>query len=184
MTDFRISPGPYRPDTELPPLLGRRQPPAGDPDHPFARYEGPHGPMDAFAVDGATVTEVRGPTLAQPVRLAWGLEAKSDSKWVERLVHGIPCRIGATDVVFRQSRFGLTRDKRGVHVEAGPRQLVARLRRYKTYVVERADGSGVARYPWRGEVGWMDAAADQFEAVVVLLLDASLLRLECNAGNA
>ncbi|MGH9179138.1 MAG: hypothetical protein ACRD0N_11385 [Acidimicrobiales bacterium] len=179
MTEIRLRPGPYRPDTQLPTLLGKEREPPGDPSQPFAVYEGPHGPMEGYLVEDRRATVVRGPALAEPVHLAWGLDAGADRDWLRRLMNGISCRVGSTEVVLRQRRFGFTRAARGVQISAGDRAYLARLRRYKTYVVERAGGEELARYPRPGqEVGWLRDDADQLEAVLVFLLDASGLRLE------
>lgn len=178
MAEFWIRPGEYRPDTQFDAVMARNRIHKGDPDVPYQRYEGPHGPLEVFAVDDLKATVVKGPS-HDPVRLGWGPHSKNDRHWVDKLRSGIACRVGQVEVTFSHPRFGPTRAARAVHVQAGERRYVSRLRGYKSYVVERPDGFRIATFASLGRrPGWLHDGADQLEVVVVVLLHGSGLRLE------
>lgn len=177
--EFRVRPGPYRPDTQARAVLARNREELGHPGLAYLVYEGPHGPLEVFAVDDLKATVVAGGGAGAPVRLEWGPLAKEDGDWVGRLGAGLSCRVDGTDVTIRQPRLGLTRAGRGLQVDAGGRRYLARLRGYRTFVLERDDGSRVATFPAPGrEEGRLDAGAGRLEAVLVALLEGSGLRLE------
>lgn len=172
MADFKLRPGPYQPD-----LLSSKPAIQGNSEEPTDLYEGPHGPLEVYALDNLHTTVVKGPGLT-PVRLAWGPHVKDERDWVDRLRNGITCEVDGVPVSFHRGRLGLTRSGRVLHCTAGDRSYVYRLRRVVTYMVERGGGQPLVRFNRRRDGGWMDDGADRLDVVVVVLLMGSGLLLE------
>lgn len=173
MAEFRLRPGDYRPDA-VAGVFDKKRSTAGNPDVAFQHYEGPHGPLEVYAVDGLTATVVRGAAVGE-VRLEWGLHAKNDRKWHERLQHGLSCSVGGVEVRFARPRSGLSRRARAIEVTRGDMRYVSRVRGVARHVLEREDGTLVARYPDVRRGGWLDDRADAVDAVIVVLLLGSNL---------
>lgn len=171
MADFQLRPGPYQPD-----LLPSKPTIQGSSEEPTDLYEGPHGPLEVYALDNLHTTVVKGPGLA-PVRLPWGPHAKDERDWVDRLRSGITCEVEGVPVRFHRGRPGITRAGRTLHCTAGDRAYAYRLRNVSTYVVERGGGT-LVRFNRRRNGGWVDDGADRLDVVVVVLLMGSGLLLE------
>ena len=184
MADYRLRPGDYRPDVGGP--LGAVDPmrsTAGNPDVASARYEGPHGPLDVYSVEGLTVTEVRGAGLTAAT-LAWGPKAGGGDGQA-RLRQGLPCQVDGVRLIVSQPRGGLTRSRRQVVAEGDGRRYAVRVRGAPgRLAVERGGGGVLARFPTvaSGGRGCMADDGDLVDVVVVVLLQASGLADEAAVG--
>lgn len=179
MAEFHIARGPAQPRHDNRPLLWWRHKDMVSGEEPRSLYEGPHGPLEVLSPDDRRATVVQGGPGFAPVRLEWGPRSKGNQHLSKQLRSGgLSCEVDGVEVVFKSHFQGITRASRALRVRAGERRYSYRLRRIATFVVEREDGSLLARFNRRWDGGWLDDRADRPEVVLTLLIATSGLVLE------
>jgi hypothetical protein len=146
-----------------------------DPDHPDARYTGPHGPCDLAWFDDQRRLRVWGRHVPEGIIEFEHGAAEDSGRRVDQLRAGLPGHIGPRPLrVQLPGRPGLARSSRTLRVQLGDAEYQLRVRGLfpKKLVLERADGSVVARFAIRWTMTDKvaeDATGDEVVLAILLL---------------
>jgi hypothetical protein len=147
------------------------------------RYEGPFGPIEIALGEGLRVTKVWGPSVPTVV-LPWGPAWAEDITARQALRAGVRCAVGAEEWLFSQPSFGLSRERRAIHVVSPRRRWVARLRSFATRSLEHAEGGAWVMRLSLARGGQAAPSADGEDALLAALIFGSNLIHHAELGYA